>query len=667
MTTRVKSRKTNDREWLADTTKYFKTLYDLWAPLEPMSVSQWADGNLRLSAESSSEWGKWSTDRAPYQREMMDSISDPEVERVVFMTSSQIGKSSILNAAIGRFVSRDPCPIMMVQPTIAMGKSYSKQRITPMIRDTPDLTPRFITPLSTRRANDTLFEKLFIGGVLVITGANSAAGLASRPIRVLMFDEVDRAPDNAKQTGGQKEGDPVDIAEKRTATFSNRKIILSSTPLLKGRSRIEAAYLNSSQGVWEKQCPQCKTFHQLLWDENIRYESNEQKTQIIADPVAVCTTCGAISSEAKWKQSAGRWRHRVPDNPVRGYHLNVLVSPWLTWKEIAQSWLDAQGDSERLQVFVNTYLGKTWEIPGEVIEESTVNRRRELYDSQVPDDVLVLTMGVDVQDDRLEYAVMGYGLGKESWGIEYGKIYGDTTQVYDRTTASGETIPCVWSQLDAVRTKNFYRNSGMAMNILRTCVDSGGHATTAVYQFCRRREPTTFAIKGVGGAGKSIIYGRTKTQKESATLFTIGTITAKDTLYSRLKIEHPQAGYCHYPTNVDAGFDEQFFAQLTNEKKVRAKNKHSFWTYEYEVIAPGLGNEGLDTTIYALAAFEILNPTLEKMAERMAVNSRETPTDATRIVAKPRSLLEKKPILPHVAEAVRLRNERMRRNTYLDV
>ena len=632
---RVKQTKTDDKSWLKASSEYFSELLQMWKPLEPMTVSQWADSERRLSQEGTALWGRWNTSNVEYQREVMDTIGDMNIERVVLMWSAQSGKTEILNNTIGYFVSREPCPIMVVQPTISMAQSYSKQRIAPMIRDTPDLEKRF-AKLATRRSNNTMLEKLFPGGMLVMSGANSPASLASRPIRVLMFDEVDRAPDVIK-----KEGDPVDLAEQRTTSFYNRKIILTSTPTTKSDSRIYAAYNESSQGVWEKQCPACGEWQQLLW-KDIKYTKSEDNT-CDGEPLAACNRCGVLSTEYEWKRTAGRWFHHKPESPVKGFHLNKLVSPFVSWIEIVNEWLEAQGDNARLQVFVNTSLAEVWDIPGEVIEENTIMRRREPYAAQVPKKCLLLTMGVDVQDDRLEYEIVGWGRGKESWGIEYGRLYGNPQYTYDRDV-NGEFIESVWTKLDMVRRREFATEQGTKMTISRTCVDSG-YATGAVYAYCKMREPNVFAIKGIGGMGKGIVYQNTRTKKENATLFIIGVDTAKDTLFARFKIEYASAGYCHFPLNEDAGYDEEYFAGLTNEKRVRHKDKKGFWTYAYEKIEASKPNEPLDCRVYNIAALEILNPQFDVLAKR----AKDGDTQADNIVDRLRNPYTNKPVIPERA------------------
>jgi phage terminase large subunit GpA-like protein len=292
-----------------------------------------------------------------------------------------------------------------------------------------------------------------------------------------------------------------------------------------------------------------------------------------------------------------------------------------------------QNDNDRLQTFINMVLGEVWEVPGEVIEENLIERRREPYRAQVPNQVLVLTMGVDVHDDRLEYCVMGYGRGKESWGIEYGKIYGDPRILYDRTLENGDVILSVWTHLDMIRQKDFMCEDGTTMRILRTCVDSG-YISSSVYQYTIRREPNVFATKGIGGFGKGFLYTASKTKKENATLQILGVDTGKDTLFARLKINYPGAGYCHFPINEDTGFNEEFFQSLMNEKRVRIKNSKGFWTYAYVKVAPSQPNEALDTVILAMAAMEILNPPFDVLAEKRKIRQIEQPAmvDRSKVV-----------------------------------
>ena len=575
-----------------------------------MTVSEWADEYRMLSGEGSAEPGKWHTDRAPYQREILDTLGDPMVERVVIMFASQTGKSELLLNFIGYMAHLNPGTMLMIQPTIKTAAEFVRLRIDTLIRDNPVLTEVFSKQKS-RSGGNTLSMKAGRGFQLYISGSNSPSALASKPVPYILLDEVDRYEGNI---GG--EGDPIRLVEQRAETFPYRKIIMTSTPTVKGSSRIELEYEQSSQGYWEVQCPQCGASQEFKW-HHVRYQKHPTRNECDGEPLGVCESCGALSGEWEWKASPGRWVHRDPENLVRGYHMNSLLSPWSDWKKLISQWLIAQGNNELLQPFINLKLGETWEIPGDVVSTHDIYKKRENYGAQVPDGVLILTAAVDVQGDRIEYEVKGWGRGKESWGIRYGIIPGDPKQIYDYRV-EGIPVRSVWSQLDEVLQDTYHYQDGSTISISRCMVDSGGHASNAVYRYAVAREPLVYALKGIGGEGRGIIHTHSKTKKENATLIIVGVDAAKDTVFARLQYENTALGCCHFPTDPDAGYTEIQFEQMTNEKRVRKKDKKGFWRYAYQVVDSGIGNEALDLAVYNTAALELLNPNFELLAERRA-------------------------------------------------
>ncbi|WP_339171100.1 phage terminase large subunit family protein [Anoxybacillus sp. FSL W8-1294] len=570
-----------------DTESLFKDIAQVVAPPPELTVSEWADLYRRLSSESSAEPGQWRTDRAPYQREIMDAVNDPAVETVVVMTSAQVGKTEIILNIIGYHIDYDPAPIMVMQPTLQMAQAFSKDRLAPMLRDSPALQGK-VADARSRDSGNTMLHKTFPGGHITMVGANSPSGLASRPIRILLADEVDRFPASAGA-----EGDPLTLAEKRTTTFWNRKKIYVSTPTIKGISRIEAAFLNSTQEEWCLPCPTCGKHQPLTWAQ-IRFE----------DVTMECIHCGARHGEFEWKSGQGKWMAKKQNIKVRGFHLNELASPWKRWSTIIEEFKEAKaGGPERLKAWVNTTLGETWEEQGDGIESDHLSNRRERYNCEVPDGVLLLTAGVDVQDDRLEIEVVGWGIGKESWGIEYRAIYGDPGQ------------PAVWQQLDEYLSRTWKYADGVGIGIACTCIDSGGHFTTEVYDFCKPREHRRiFAIKGQGGEGVPIVNRASRTNRRRVPLFTIGVDAGKELILSRLKVQFPgEAGYCHFPIEPERGYDQKYFDGLTSEKRVIRYHKGRP-RFEW-VKRPGTRNEPLDCRNYATAALEILNPSLELLAK----------------------------------------------------
>lgn len=523
----------------------------------------------------------------------MDAVNDPGVETVVVMSSAQIGKTEMLLCVLGYFIDYDPSPILLLQPTLEMAQTFSKDRLAPMLRDTPALHGK-VSDSKARSSGNTMLHKTFPGGHITMAGANSPASLASRPIRIVMCDEIDRYPVSAGA-----EGDPVSLARKRTATFWNRKIVLVSTPTVKGASRIEAAYEDSTQEVWQMPCPSCGEYQQIL-HRHIVHHNGDDGNLIGVD--AACEHCGAVHGEQEWKRGPGRWHARAEHHNTRGFHLNEYVSQWRRWIEIERDFLAAKSSPEQLKTWVNTSMGETWEEEGEQINDDDLFHRREKYPAQVPAGALVLVAGVDVQDDRLEAEIVGYGDGEESWGIERRVIWGDPS------------LPDVWEELDQMLLQTFTHERGAQMHVAATCVDSGGHHTQMVYAFCRERKARrVFAVKGVGGQGRPIVSAPRKTRTgqtvTAADLFTIGVDEAKRLIYSRLKIHEPGPGYCHFPDT----YDQEFFAQLTAEKLVTRYRK-GFPVPEWIKTRPR--NEALDIRVYALAALKILNPVWQALAAR---------------------------------------------------
>lgn len=361
--------------------KKLKPASELWKyvsqkglkPQPKTSVSVWADSYRILSSGISAEPGRWKTSRAPYQEEIMNAFTQPGIQKVAVMSSSQIGKSDIMNNVIGRFAHLDPCPIMMIQPTIELAEDYSKSRISPMIRDTKVLNGLFYDIKSkngkheakTRDGNNTILSKIFPGGRLVMCGANSPAGLASRPVRILLADEVDRFPESA---GG--EGDPVGLAEKRMTTFWNRVMGLFSTPTNEGESRIEDEYIAGTQEEWQYKCPNCGEYHALRYidfetDHTEHQDKKGRKIVVVNDVKWVCPDCGFNFTEQKMKAAPQKY---IPQNPeainngIRSFWLNAFSSPWLSWKKIMGEWLEAKGDPNKEKVIVNTRFGEPYSL-----------------------------------------------------------------------------------------------------------------------------------------------------------------------------------------------------------------------------------------------------------------------------------------------------------------
>ena len=507
------------------------------------------------------------------------------------MSSAQVGKTELLLNIIGYFIDYDPSPILLLQPTLEMAQTFSKDRLAPMLRDTPALKGK-VADSKSKSSGNTMLHKTFAGGHITMAGANSPASLASRPIRIVLADEVDRYPASAGA-----EGDPVSLATKRTTTFWNRKIVLVSTPTVKGVSRIEAAYEDSTQEIFCLPCPSCKHFQQIKRAHLVHTKENETLAQVDA----ACEECGSIHSEQEWKAQAGRWIGQAHHTKIRGFHLNEYISPWRKWLEIEEDFLQAKKNPETLKTFVNTSLGETWEEEGETLEHSFLYARREHYPEQVPQKACVLTASVDVQDDRLEIGVEAWGIGEENWKVDLQILRGDPSR------------PELWRRLDELLLTRYKHESGVELPIAAVTIDSGGHYTQQVYKFVKNKESRRiFAIKGKSQEGSAIVGRPTKSNLGGVNLFSIGTDTAKEVIYARLKINEPGHGYVHFP--VAPYFDEEYFEQIASEKCVLEYYKgrpRRVW----KKTRPR--NEGLDLAVYNLAALYILNPNCKALAERL--------------------------------------------------
>lgn len=520
----------------------------------------------------------------------MDAFNDPSVREVVIMSSSQIGKTEILNNIVGYHVAQDPSPILVVQPTLDMAQTWSKDRLAPMIRDTPSLSYLVKDPRARDSGNTTL-HKVFAGGHITACGANSPSSLASRPIRVVLCDEVDRYPVSAGS-----EGDPVSLAKKRAATFWNRKILMVSTPTNKGASRIEIAYEESDKRKYLIPCQHCKTDQFLEWG-NVKWEKEKPETAHY-----VCPHCGSEWDESERIRSIrqGKWVATAEFKGVAGFHLSALYSPWTPIADGVRDFLEAKKQPATLRVWVNTYLGESWEEDGDGVDDYSLSERAEDWGDIVPADGLILTAGVDVQDDRLEAEIVAWGKDEESWSIAYKTIYGDP---------SG---PLVWRDLDEFLYGVYEHEYGEEMVVRGTCIDSGGHHTQAVYKYVSTREARRiFAIKGVGGEGKPMVGKPSKNNIGKIKLFPVGVDTIKYELFSRLKITEHGAGYCHFPINRDP----EYYKQLTAEK-IATRYHKGFARREF--VKTRTRNEALDVRVYAKAALALLNINLNSLAMKIA-------------------------------------------------
>lgn len=533
---------------------------------------------------------------------MMDACCNEELTDVTFMTSSQVGKTEIINNVLGYHIDQDPCPVMIVLPTIDIGRAYSKDRLDPMIRDTPDLTLKVAKDRS-RKKDNTVLHKSFPGGHVTISGANSPASLSSRPIRVVLCDEVDRYPYSAGE-----EGDPEKLAFKRTQTFFNKKRIDTSTPTIKGMSRIEARYKQGDQRIYMVPCHLCEKVQELVWRQ-IKFRDKNKNP---VEPYYECEHCGGAWNETEKRNNVARaqdvpgggW---VPTNPGvkhhASFHIWEIYSPWSSMEEIVASFLETKDNPLTLQTFVNTVLGQTWEETGETVNSHKLMNRRERYTAEVPKGVLLLTAGIDIQKNRIEGEVIGWGRGEECWGIDKFTIMGDT---------DGEIV---WQDLADKLESTYTHESGHLLKVAATGIDSG-HQTDTVYAFCAiRAARRVWAMKGMGGNDRPIVSAPTRKKTSipnvPVDLYIVGADQAKSTIYSRLRITEAGPGYCHFPMS----YTEEYFTGLTSEKAMTVYTKgfpKTVWTKP-----AGKPNEPLDIRVYAYAALTVLHPVWTALEKRL--------------------------------------------------
>ena len=535
----------------------------------------------------------------------MDAVTDPTVHSIACIKGSQIGWTEILLNALGFFVHQDPAAVLFLQPTVEMAEAWSKERLAPMIRDTPAIKRKFQDPRS-RDSGNTLRHKEFPGGYVAIMGANAPAGLASRPIRVVLGDEIDRFPASAG-----KEGDPLKLAAKRQTNFWNRKTLSGSTPTVKGASAIEREYGKSDMREFIVHCPYCGAGQKLVWAQ-VKWDKEETedgKKHLPATAHYQCTHCGELMTDAEKNLavSRGEWVATAPFTGVAGFHLSALYSPWYKLKDIVTEFIEALGNPELQKVFANTVLGESWEEQGEEADADDLEQRcEEYYPTDLPDEIKFATAGVDVQGDRIEVELVGWGVADRNWGISYHILRGDPSQ------------QGVWDDLKDVIFGKCWTTGGRLVPVRATCIDTGGHHAAEVYTFCRKHKSRrVYPIKGAAGA-KPTWPRDSSAAKAGNRVYIVGVDTAKESWYGRLGISEPsKPGYCRFP--VAEEYNKEYFAQFTSEKVVtRYKEGRPYRVW----VKKRPRNEVLDVRVYALAARQSLTNRLQRKSGKYREGSK---------------------------------------------
>jgi len=563
-------------------------------PPPKLSLSEWANRYAVLSRETSAQTGRF---RAfPYQVGILDAITDPSVEEVRVKKSARVGFTKCLDHVVGYYIHQDPSPMLMVQPRVEDAEDYSKTEISPMLRDTPVLMKLAGSPKA-KDSNQTILKKIFLNGSsLSLVGANSPGGFRRITARIVLFDEVDGYPVG----GAGSEGDQIALGKKRSETFWNRKIVMGSTPTIKGLSRIERGYEQSDQRRYYVPCPHCGAMQVLEWGGpdtpyGMKWDKDEDGNGIPETAHYVCKDNGCVIEEVDKAEmvTKGEWRASRPFKGIAGFHIwaGYSLFPNACWRNLVTEWLRVKDDSLLRQTFINLVLGEVYEDRGEkALNETKLAARTEVWAAEVPEGAAVLTVGVDTQDYRFECETVGWGMNEESWSIDHEVIEGDM-----------ET-PDPWNRLDAYLKRIWHRADGRPFTVMAVCMDSGGHHTQKVYDFCKARlGRKVWAIKGESAIGgkRSPVWPTKKPSSRNKSSFRpiiLGVNAAKDSVRSRLHIDKPGPGYMHFPSERDINY----FAQLTSErsvKKVSGGQHYRVWE-----LPPGRANEALDIRVYAYAA-----------------------------------------------------------------
>lgn len=558
-----------------------------------LTVSQWSDDHRMIAQGTGPEQGRWRTDRAPFQREPMDAIGDPDVDVLVLMWSSQVGKTEVLINVASYFVAQQPSPQLFVLPTLQLAESFSRSRFGPTINATPALLER-IGSHSSRDSDTTILEKTYPGGDIVFAGANSPTSLASRPRRVVIGDEIDKYKANIGN-----DGDPIKQMFQRTQNFWDAKKVLASTPTTQGLSAIAEWFQRSDQRHYEVPCHACGTFQSLEW-EQVDWPGKETEHAKPAEATYTCIDCGAVWDERDRHVAVkhGRWRARAAFNGVAGFHVNALASPWVSLADLAAEWEESRGKPGEEQTFVNLKLGRVYNPTksAQTTPEQLFERREDYGPERVPGGVLAMTAFVDVQGDRFEVQYLGHGMNEEKWVVDYAIKWADTSSVLS------------WEALDAeLLQRTFPSEAGGEMPLEAIGVDAGDQQQM-VMNFCRARREAFrpfYAVKGVAGWGRPLWKESEQRFKAGAKLYISGVDEGKTLLYQELAAApDPKVPGSQYRVHFPRHLEMPYFKQLVAE---RVKITFKAGRPKREWQANGRRNEALDTFVGAVAVRHALS------------------------------------------------------------
>jgi phage terminase large subunit GpA-like protein len=556
-------------------------------PRPRISLRQWADQYRYLSRESSEASGRWRTSTVPYMAEPMEEVSSHKNKEIVLMLSSQLGKTEFILNVIGYYTDLEPSPMLVIQPTDGFASSFSKERIAPMIRDTPVLNRIFKSGYGD--ADDTILFKKFTGGFLALAGANSPTALAGRPIRIILLDEVDRFPISAKQ-----EGDPVNIVRRRSQNFHDSKVIAVSTPTQTDASKIDSLYQDSDQRKWHIKCIHC--------GDDFYPEWSHVKWTVPEDAGLACPLCGGLhtSHERLVASKNGRWVAYNPGHRTPGFHTNALVSPWVTLTDMVHEFVACENLPNKLQPFYNTILGLPYKFIGEVMGDISIAQRIEKYTPlTLPNEIMYITVGADVQKNRIEAEVLGHTENGGTYNVDYIVFECDT-----RKPAAFEMFR------DHLFSQVFRRVDGVVLDISVTFIDSGDN-TKMVYQFTdKNRKNKIYAIKGIGGPSSMLTLSKSD---YGSSFYRVGVDIFKEMVFNDLQIADPlHPKFCHFPESRSHDYFTQLCESETRSSKTDAKTGKQHYFYRKKTT--NTRNEALDCRVYALAAFELIRTRVRRDA-----------------------------------------------------
>jgi len=599
-----------------------------WNVPLPITLNEHANTHFFLAGESSSIEGPWKS--FPYQIGPLNWIGNDDIKIVTWRKATRVGYTKMIAAAVVYFAEHKKRNQLIYQPTDGDAKKFTEDEINPLLVKVPVMRNICKSDPEKKSGNYTTDRKKFIGSTLDILGGKTARNYRRMTKDVVYYDELSGFVANV-----DGEGSPTSLGDVRVQTSSFPKSVRGSNPKIKGSCLISSS-LAEADIIMNRflPCPHCGEMQYLSW----RDEYDKKKYYFDFDSgCCACKFCGALISYSEYPDMdrAGQWRsadqsvyydeeldgfftaagEKIPDPKHVGIDkLWSAYSYFMEWKDIIDQFRAAKklhsetGDFTKLITFVNTALGEEWENKGEGVEAIAFSGDRlEQAQDTISSDVLFITMWADVQggrNARLEYEVVGWGLGRESWSLDYGIIKGDIDTGH------------VWDNLDEVRKKKFTRGDGISLGVSCCGVDSG-YKPDIVYKYTTPRQgQRVYATKGHSVAGKPIINGfslQGPGENKKTRLYMIGADTAKDVLFSMLnEIKEPGQKFCHFPDH----YEQEYFNQLTAEEKKPVRNKRTGRT-TYEWVKIRTRNEALDCRVGNLAMVEILNPNLAKIKKRL--------------------------------------------------